>query len=375
VVNVVVVGAGIVGASVAYHLARRGALVTLLEADRPAAGTTSRSFAWANANEKPPRPYHDLNAAGLAEHHALRRELGPGGFHPTGNLEIAVFAEHRDALRQRVARLRDWGYAAELLSPGAARGLVPDVSIPLDAEVASFPDEGWVAGPVLVGQLLAAATKLGARVIYPAPVEALRVEGARVTGVATPRERLIADLVVDCAGPAAGRLLEPLGRDIARQRAPGVLAVSETLPTVLDRAVHAASVYVRPDGGGRVLIGSLDADAMLPASFRPGDGLPLDSEPIRELHRRGGGLVPLLEGARVETARVGWRPMPADGYSAVGPVSGVDGYYLVFTHSGITLGPVLGKLVAEELVTGRPRPELAAFRPDRLVRPVATTER
>jgi glycine/D-amino acid oxidase-like deaminating enzyme len=70
----------------------------------------------------------------------------------------------------------------------------------------------------------------------------------------------------------------------------------------------------------------------------------------------------------VEAARVGWRPLPGDGLSAVGPVAGLEGYYLVFTHSGVTLGPLLGRLVAEEVTTGQVPPPLAPFRPDRLVR-------
>lgn len=364
--DVIVVGGGIVGAAVAYNLARRGAAVTVLEAARPAAGTSSRSFAWANANAKPPHPYHELNAAGVAAHHVLRDELGAGGFHPTGNLEIVRTSEHRDELNRRVAQLHDWGYLAELVSIERARELAPGIEVVADATVAFFPDEGWVAAPVLIGQLLAGAVRHGARVIWPAPVEGLYAEGNRVAGVRTRNEIFAANVVVDCSGPVGGKLIEPLGRSISRQRAPGVLIVTETLPSILDRPVHAEGVYVRPDGGGRILVGSTDVDAMLPPDFAPGDVLPVDSAPVREMQRRGAALMPLLADARIDTVRVGWRPMPADGFSAVGPLAGIEGYYLVFTHSGVTLAPILGKLVAEEITSGRSSPMLAPFRPDRL---------
>ncbi|MGI8650508.1 MAG: NAD(P)/FAD-dependent oxidoreductase, partial [Rubrobacter sp.] len=83
--KVIVVGAGIIGASVAYHLAKNGAEVVLLDAADPASGTTSRSFAWVNANNKTPKSYFDLNVAGMKENEALQEELGGEWLHKTGN--------------------------------------------------------------------------------------------------------------------------------------------------------------------------------------------------------------------------------------------------------------------------------------------------
>ena len=74
--HVIVAGAGIIGASIAYHLAKRGARVTLLEKEHPAAGTTKNSFAWLNASEKSPRSYYELNLAGIAGWRRLELDLG-----------------------------------------------------------------------------------------------------------------------------------------------------------------------------------------------------------------------------------------------------------------------------------------------------------
>jgi len=364
-----VIGAGVVGAAVAYELARGGEAVTLLEAERPAGGTSGSSFAWTNANEKPPRPYHDLNAAGLAEYHRLARELAGGWFHPTGNLSVASAPADQTALEARVTRLREWGYAAELIDAARVAALAPDLTIPSGALGAFFPEEGWVAVTVLVHALLEAATQHGARVVYPAPVEELAVQSGRVVGARVGETVYPADVVIDCAGPRAGHLLESLGRKIRRQRSPGLLAISEALATCLAPVVHFASegVYFRPDGGGRVRIGSEEVDGALPAddaavreAASPG------SPQARDLLDRARAVFPPLVGARLEAVRLGWRAMPGDGFSAVGPVPGVAGYYLAFTHSGVTLGPLLGRLVADE-VQGHPADLLARFRPDRLV--------
>ncbi|MGH2457630.1 MAG: NAD(P)/FAD-dependent oxidoreductase [Chloroflexota bacterium] len=364
--DILVVGAGIVGASLAFGLARRGANVTVLEADRPAAGTSKSSFAWPNANYKLPRDYFELNAAGLAEHHRLAAELGHGAFQATGNLEVAAGAERRAYQEQKVVRLRDWGYAAEPIDRSRARELVPDLIPPADASFAFYPNEGWVAAPLLTYHLLEAAKQSGATVRFPARVTALTMKGPRVIGAIVNGERVAADLVIDCAGPAAAELLRPLGLAIGRQRSPGLLVVTEPMPNGLSRVLHTPRAHLRPGGIGRVLIGSEEIDAGLPVDPAP----TADSPECQELLRRAQAVLPTLAGARIEAVRLGWRPLPADGLSAVGPVPGVEGYYLVFTHSGVTLGPVLGRLVAADVLTGAPDPLLAPFRPDRLVTPV-----
>jgi glycine/D-amino acid oxidase-like deaminating enzyme len=142
-----------------------------------------------------------------------------------------------------------------------------------------------------------------------------------------------------------------------------LLIVTEPFPTCLRPVVHFDDVYVRPDGAGRLRIGSVPVDEALP----PDVDLASAVHRAPDILRRAIAAVPMLEGARVEGIRLGWRPMPADGHSAVGPIVGLTGYYLVFTHSGVTLGPLLGRFVAEEVTRGQPRAELAPFRPERLV--------
>ena len=79
--DIVVIGAGSVGANVAYRLAERGAKVTVLEAGAPGGGTSGTSFAWTNSFHKTPRDYHELNTASMAEHLSLVVELGDGDCH------------------------------------------------------------------------------------------------------------------------------------------------------------------------------------------------------------------------------------------------------------------------------------------------------
>src|SRR6516225_1507274 len=111
--KMIVIGAGVMGASVAYRLAQAGADVTVLEATRVGGGTSGISFAWTNAHRKPPRPYHELNVRGMKAHAALRDEFGATPWwHGGGSLEWTAEAD-RIAQRENVERLQSWGYRAE----------------------------------------------------------------------------------------------------------------------------------------------------------------------------------------------------------------------------------------------------------------------
>jgi glycine/D-amino acid oxidase-like deaminating enzyme len=107
-----------------------------------------------------------------------------------------------------------------------------------------------------------------------------------------------------------------------------------------------------------------DLDQQVQADATPDSCMPL----ARELLARASAAVPSLAQAEPEAARIGVRPIPADGLSAVGSVDGLAGYYVVVTHSGVTLAALLGQLAAQEIIAGESIALLAPFRPARLLR-------
>ena len=191
--DIVVIGAGSVGANVAYRLAERGAKVTVLEAETPGAGTSGTSFAWTNSFHKTPRDYHELNTAGMAEHLALVSELGDGDWHKQeGALAWEDRPLGRARLKETVERLGSWGYPVEIISPHDARKLEPDLQIaPHVDEVVFTPSEGYVDVVPLIGRLLAHAVRRGARVLSGQRVTGVIREGMRVRGVTTAEWRTV----------------------------------------------------------------------------------------------------------------------------------------------------------------------------------------
>src|SRR5258705_3000436 len=160
--DVLVVGAGCVGANVAYRLAERGAAVTVLDAGAPGAGTSGASFAWTNSFGKTPRDYHDLNVASMEEHAGLIKELGGGWLHQDGALAWEDGPAGLARLAQAVQRLTGWGYAVQRISPRQARELEPDLHIAPGVEHRAWtPLQGYVEAVPFIRAPLAAAARRG----------------------------------------------------------------------------------------------------------------------------------------------------------------------------------------------------------------------
>ena len=362
---VAVVGAGIVGASVAYALARSGARVLVLEAGTPGVGTSGTSFAWLNSVRKEPEVYHRLNAGGMAAYRELACELGEDfGYHGGGSLEWAESAVDERELRERVARLASRGYAAEWISRDRALELESHLDIPASVcDVVFYAGDGWLDAPRVVRRLLDAAISRGADVRTGMPVRALRTRGDRVESIEIANGDVVPGSIVVCVGPATAAFLAPLGVAMPVGRVPGLLAVTSRPSTPLGRVVHAPGIHLRPDAGGGLLLGATDVDRLV-EERSPSASL---VEIARSLLERAARAFRPARHVQLADARVGVRPMPGDGHTIAGRIPGFTNAWVVATHSGVTLGALLGRLIADEVLGKPASAKLAAFRPDRFV--------
>jgi glycine/D-amino acid oxidase-like deaminating enzyme len=360
--KVAVIGAGIVGSSIAYRLSEGGAEVLMIDRAEPGSGTTSTSFAWVNANNKLPRDYFELNLAGMREHVRLRDEMGRDWLYSTGNL-IWAAGEEQENLEKRVERLRSWSYTAEMLpastvneklEPGAA---FPDPAV----RISYFPEESWVDAPALTRALVESAARNGAHKHFGNAVRGIEVEGEGVMLQLESSDTVHADVVVNATGAKAASVAEMVGRELPLDVFPGLLVRVAVPGEPLRHLMHTPHINVRPDGPGYVLLHHDSVDERLTDDFA-GTEDPL----CAELLERARLVLPALEAAEVVEARFGMRPVPADGHSCVGALSAIPGYYEAVTHSGVTLGPLIGCLLAREILIGEVDPLIAPFRADRL---------
>ena len=354
-------GAGIVGSSVAYRLSEGGAEVVLVDRAEPGSGTTSTSFAWVNANNKLPRDYFELNVAGMHEHERLRDEIGGGWLYSSGNLIWAADKEQEN-LEKRVERLRSWSYAAEMLPASTVNGkLEPGAAFPEpEIWIAYFPEESWADAPALTRTLAQSASRNGARTHFGDAVRGIEVDGQGVMLRLENGDTIHADAVVNATGAKAASVAEMVGRQLPLDVFPGLLVRAAVPGEPLRHLMHTPRINVRPDGPGYVLLHHDSIDERLTDDFAG-----IEDQLCAELLERARLVLPALEEAEVVDARFGMHPVPADGHSCVGALSAIPGYFEAVTHSGVTLGPVVGRLLAREILTGEVDPLIAPFCPDR----------
>jgi glycine/D-amino acid oxidase-like deaminating enzyme len=361
--DVAVVGLGIVGASATHALTRAGARVLALDAGASGAGTSSTSFAWLNACKKEPEVYHRLNAEGMAAHRELARELGAeGGHHEGGSLEWADGGDEERELRARVERLVGRGYPARFIGRESALSLEPGLAIPDHVrEVAFYAADAWLDAPRLIRTLLAAATAKGAEVREHAAVRSFRARAGRVEALAVGDGEIVARSVLVCVGPATQAFLEPCGVAIPVGRVYGLLAVTSRPDEALQRVVHAPGVHLRPDVGGGLMLGTDDLNGPVVEAASPAEREAIAARMVERAAR----VFPSARDVKLVEYRVGVRPMPADRHTIAGRLPGFANAWMIATHSGVTLGPLLGGLLADEIVRDIPSAMLAPFRPDR----------
>jgi len=376
-VRVAVIGCGLIGAAVARELQLRAAQVVVYEARGPGRGSSETTFAWVNSQDKRPREYHELNVAGIQSHGELHERESPGvqWFFPTGNLVWADGTDDEARLARLGDRLEAWEYPVREMTPRAARKLEPDLRIADSVDrILFFPLEGYVLPPILLGRLLGEALDRGAELRCPARVESVTFEAAAVRVRLADGSSDVADVVVSCAGrwtadvmAGAGYSLPMVDHEAQGSAAVGYLAYSRPTPVRLGRVLTTPRLNVRPDGGGRLVLQGLDLDGFADPAVAVDAGGPTAREFVRRLSAvlRGG------ERTELEAIRVGQRALPEDGLTVAGHVDEGGRLYVIATHSGVTLAPLLARLAADEIVHDTRENILTPFRPQRLVVPQA----
>ncbi len=352
---VIVVGAGIIGASIAWHLARRGAAVTLVDAARPGGVATAASFAWINASWGNPEPYVRLRMAAMAGWRGLDAEVPALNVAWTGGL---LWDLPEEDLRTFAAERSATGYAVRLVDGAEAHRLEPAIAVPPTLAVHAR-GEAAVEPAAAAEALAAAAVQRGATVRTDTPVAALSLADGRVTGIVLADGTVIAaDHVVVAAGIATPALVAPAGVTLPLKDPPGLLIRTAPLPKLLNGLVMAPALHVRQAADGRLVAGA-DFGGADPGA----DAAATADRVFADLRSLLAADVPLT----LEGFNVGRRPTPADGFPAVGRIAGVEGLSVAVMHSGVTLAPAIGAFLADEVLTGRREPLLAPYRPERFI--------
>ena len=372
--RVAVVGAGIVGSAITYHLAKRGLDVTLLDRNAVASASSHGTFAWINASwAKQPESYHALNQMGVDAWHRLQQALNlPIKW--GGSLEWFAAAERQDRLSRDVQEQQAWGEPAKMLTQLEASALEPRVAFGGAGHVALSPRDGAL-DPVLISQLLVNAAKShGARVIEHCEVLGVdeTAEDQRQKILGTSCGDIAVDRLVLATGADPSAIQTFAGFDLPQRSTPGVIVITQPMPPVLSHIVVAPGIHIHQRLDGRLVLGEQEG-----APENAAHKLRLTARPTRfpnaaTASQHAQRLITLareyltgLPEVNAEEVIIGWRPLPLDGHPVIGPSPADPNAYVAVMHSGVSLAAIVGELVAEEILTGERAPVLTPFRADR----------
>ena len=372
--DIVVIGAGAVGAAIAYYCTQAGLSVHVLDRGRPGSATSSHCEGNILVSDKDHGAELELSVyslglwAGELAEHAHRWE-----FERKGGIIVASRESSMRSLRRALAVQREHGIRVEELDIPALRELEPHVT---DQAVgaAHYPDDSQVMPMMVVDHLLALARDRGARVSANRAVTGLLRDGERVVGVRTDQGELHADAVVNAAGPWAAQIatMAEVHLPIAPRR--GYVMVTETLPPHVHHKVYAAeyldnvstsdaslqtSPVVESTPAGSILIGS--------SRERVGFSDELSRQALQQMARNAVELFPFLRGVRVLRHYRGFRPYCEDHVPVIGPDSRAPGLWHAGGHEGAGIGCSVGtgRLLAQMLSGQSPDLDMSPFDPSR----------
>jgi sarcosine oxidase, subunit beta len=366
--DAIVIGAGVMGASIAFHLAERGLKTTILERKVTASGATGHSSGLV-------RMHYDLAAESELTFKSYKlyfsnwreRVGGDCGFISTGFMQIAK-REHEDRLRGNVANQQRIGINTSVISAEEVRKLFPDLLTDQFDYAAYEPDSGYADATLTTNSFLECAKRNGAALIQNCEVIAIHTSGGRVTGVSTNKGDFSAPIIVNAAGAWARQVASLAGidvplvtwsHDVAFLHRPPSLG---RFPAVIDDTINC---YFRPEGSALILAAGEDE------SLR---GEPPDAEDqtptptfIEKLIDAMVQRIPKIEESGLHSIHVGRDGITPDQRAIYGG-SGLDGFYLAcgLSGTGFKTSPAAGASLVELILDGAPKTvDITPFRFER----------
>ena len=372
--EVIVIGAGIVGASVARELAVRGVSVRLVDRIGVARGTTGLGEGNVVLADKVPGPELDLAIFGQALYDELDDRLGETiRVRRKGSLVLHETTDDLAAARRTAAAMRAAGVEARTVAGDELARLEPHLASDL-AGATLFPRDVQVDAVAVARALAAEAEKAGARITVPRTVRSIVVRGGRASGVETDRGEIGGDAVVLAAGAWSAELAETAGIRLPVAPRKGQLVLTEPQPRLVGRKLLDGSYAAGVASAGAALIVSTVIETATDGGVLVGSSRELrgfDTDPdarvTAAILQRAVRFVPALAALGVEREWAGLRPYLPDHLPAIGASSGVPGLWIATGHegAGVGLGPATGRVLAQALCGETTAVDLAAFAPDR----------
>ena len=372
----VIIGSGALGSSVAYHLAKAGIAPVVMVDKHEIASQTSPRAAGLTSQLRDSELMTRLATMAVDKIKNFAAETGEEIIYfQSGSLRIARTPEHEQQLRNDVERGHRVGVDIEFVSPAKARELMPFFE-PVGIRAVTYARNDLYLEPGQLPRGYARATaKLGGVLLPNTSVTGIGTERGRVAKVITDRGEIRTPIVVDAAGAWTRLVANLAGTRVGAIPTRHQLLITQPIPGVdpyqpITRVID-CNVYIRPADGG-LMLGGYESDplqldmATLPAGFGI-DDLPLDLSVLRRLIDCVADQFPVFREIAVKEHRGGLPTMTPDGEHIVGPLEELRGFYVAggCCVGGLSIAPIIGELLAEWIISGKPRMDLSPLSPSR----------
>ena len=352
--KIIVIGSGIVGASIAMSCLNLGADVVVLERDKLGGSASSKSFGWINASFAESTDYFKLRNAAVNTFRNLRKEMD---LNDCVQWQGTIWWENSgQELERHFNTLVDRGYNAKLLNKHEIRRLEPNLQdIPKEAIFTSL--EGAAEADSVALKMLKNLSKKGGKVLSGCTVLGLKFKKARVSAVQTNIGEMPCDMIAIATGAATTKGFEGFEWKLPMQNKQGLIIQTAPLPKLINHVLMTNDVHFKQN-----VDGSLTAGEIFSGDLKEGI-VPLDLayDVISRISKKlsfTGNLIP-------NDIKIGVRPVPIDGLPVVGSIPGYKGLFIAVMHSGVTMAPLIGHLLASEMLQLINSPLLNSFRPSR----------
>lgn len=367
--DIVILGAGVMGASIAFHLANRKAgKIVVIDKDHVGRGGSGRSSALVRMHYSFP-PEVQLALISLRMFQNWQEVTGqPGDFRKTGFVRI-VHPNETARLKLNVKMQRSLGASIDLIDKHDLHDLEPDWNVD-EVELAAYePDSGYGDGAGVAGDFLTAARDLGATYLSRTQASAFVVESGLVRGVITDRGSISSPLVICATGPWTRPLFRQAGCDLPIECEYHQVAILRNAPDMKGGGCacidSVTATYFRSDAHDKFLVGDFYGKRPIDPDDFPQRA---SDESLEDIIERACRRVPKLARAEVMRGVTGVYDMTPDSRPLLGEIPEIAGLYVCagFSGMGFKISPAIGLVMSELVLDGRGRSvDISAFRPNR----------
>ena len=349
----IVIGAGIIGSSIAYELSKRGVKVTLIDKKAPGSACSGSSFSWINATyPKKPYSYNLFSQLGINAFHLLQKELSLN-IKWNGSLEWSPKLEDQKKLIESVNELQSYPRYSptSLIGHRKANKLEPRINFKRNENIVYSRADGAIDPKDAISKMIDAIKKNGGSVLYPCKFEKIVETNDSYSTVKTSMGILKSEKIIFCNGIDIDN---SFNISFLKNPRPGVIIKTKPHKNLLNSVVYGPKVHAHQQSNGQLIIGE-----QITAPIKENS-----KDHLKRINTHFKNMVKGASDLRPSEVLIGWRPIPKDDLPIIGRFKNKS-LYIAVMHSGISLAAIVGNLVSQEIVDEVDSLLLNDFRPSR----------